>query len=81
MVKHSQTIHWLLPKNCLSVFDHFWGLALKGLIKYYILCNFVETKQIFTRSLRTTIKTNNQVKISQKLKNLQRRIYELIDHL
>ena len=20
-----------LPTNCLSVFDHFWGLALKGL--------------------------------------------------
>ena len=31
MVKHAQTIHWLLPSNCLSVFDHFVGLALKGL--------------------------------------------------
>ena len=29
MIKHTQTIHWLLPINCLSVFDHFVGLALK----------------------------------------------------
>ena len=31
MVKHTQTICRLLPTNCLSVFDHFVGLALKGL--------------------------------------------------
>ena len=30
MVKHTQTIPWLLPTNCLSVFDHFVRLALKG---------------------------------------------------
>ena len=30
MVKHTQTIRWLLPINCLNVFDHFLGLALKG---------------------------------------------------
>ena len=23
MVKHTQTIHWQVPTNCLSVFDHF----------------------------------------------------------
>ena len=32
MVKHTQTIRGLLPTNYLSVFDHFVGLALKGLI-------------------------------------------------
>ena len=31
MVKHTQTIRRLLAMNCLSVFDHFVGLALKGL--------------------------------------------------
>ena len=31
MVKHTQTIRRLLPMNYLSVFDHFVGLALKGL--------------------------------------------------
>ena len=33
MVKHTQTIRQLLPTNCLSVFDDFVALALKGLIK------------------------------------------------
>ena len=32
MVKHTQTIRRLLPMNCLSVFDHFANLALKGLM-------------------------------------------------
>ena len=32
MVKHIQTIHRMLSTNCLSVFDLFVGLALKGLI-------------------------------------------------
>ena len=31
MVKHTQTICRLLPTNCLSVSDHFVGLALKEL--------------------------------------------------
>ena len=30
-----KTICWLLPMNCLSVFDHFVGLVLKGLITYW----------------------------------------------
>ena len=32
MVRSSQTICQQQPTNCLSVFDHFVGLALKGLI-------------------------------------------------
>ena len=31
MVKHTQTIRRQEPTNCLSVFDNFVGLALKGL--------------------------------------------------
>ena len=31
MVKLTQTICGQQPTNCLSVFDHFVGLALKGL--------------------------------------------------
>ena len=27
----SNTLKQLVGNNCLSVFDHFWGLALKGL--------------------------------------------------
>ena len=32
MVKHTQTIHWQEARSCLSVFDHFVGLALKALL-------------------------------------------------
>ena len=31
MVKHTKTTRRLLPTHCLSVFDHFVGLALKGI--------------------------------------------------
>ena len=31
MVKHTQTIRRQIADNCLNVFDHFMGLALKGL--------------------------------------------------
>ena len=31
MVKHTQTIRREFLANCLSVLDHFVGLALKGL--------------------------------------------------
>ena len=31
MVKHTQTVRRQKPTNYLSVFDHFVGLALKGL--------------------------------------------------
>ena len=31
MVKHTQKIRQLFLTNCLSVFDDFFGLALKGL--------------------------------------------------
>ena len=32
MVKHTQTVRRCLPTNCFTVFDHFAGLALKGLL-------------------------------------------------
>ena len=39
MVKHIQTIRQLLAKNCLSVFDHFVGYALKVLMTTGLLIN------------------------------------------
>ena len=33
MIQHTQTIRQQQPTNCLSVFDHFVGLALKELTK------------------------------------------------
>ena len=35
MLKHTQTIRPQKPTNCLSVFDYFVGLALKGLSMTY----------------------------------------------
>ena len=38
MVQHTHMIRRVVPTNCLSVFDHFVGLALKGLsIKFILL--------------------------------------------
>ena len=31
MIKHTLTIHRLLPMNYFTVFDHFIGLVFKGL--------------------------------------------------
>ena len=36
MVKHTQTIRQQKPTNCLSVFDHFWGLPVKGMEVGYL---------------------------------------------
>ena len=36
MVKLIQTMTQLLLTNCLSVFDHFLGLVLKGLTVYFL---------------------------------------------
>ena len=46
MVKHTQTIRRLLPTNCLSVFDHCVGLALKGLILFVLLMTFINIQKI-----------------------------------
>ena len=40
MVKHTQTIRRLEPTNCLSVFDHYDGLTLKGL-KFFLHSKFL----------------------------------------
>ena len=39
MVKHTQTIRRQQRTNCVSVFDHFMGLVLRGLnVNLYCLC-------------------------------------------
>ena len=49
MVKHPQRIRQLLPTNCLSVFNHFVGLALKGLTNFRVFLTFVPTLLNFIR--------------------------------
>ena len=41
IVKHTQTIRRQQPTNCLSVFDHFLGLVLEGLI-----CSFFDAFKV-----------------------------------
>ena len=53
MVKNTQTIRRQKPTNCLSVFDHFVGLALKWLRKFDILSisilqNTLQFNRLFT---------------------------------
>ena len=61
MVKHTQTICRLLATNCLSVFDHFVGLALKGLqnfspmFHFYIPWRRQTTKSFLTYSRGTEV--------------------------
>ena len=52
MVKHSQTIRRLLPMNCLSAFDHFVGLVLKGLKR--------ELEQVVKYAPKSTVKILEQ---------------------
>ena len=44
MVKRIQTIHRLLLTNCLSLFDHFVGLALKG---FSYFSSFMQLLSVF----------------------------------
>ena len=47
MVKHIRIIRRQQPANCLSVFDHFVGLALKGLINV-LISSQTSLKIVFT---------------------------------
>ena len=66
MFKHTQTILWQQPTNCLSVFNHYVELTLKGLrinslftpeqCGQYSL--YSATKNSITRDLRSICKLN-----------------------
>ena len=59
MLKHAETIRRLLPTNCLSVSEHFVGLAIIGLIPPPN-CRFC------IKSLKIKIKQANNQKAYQK---------------
>ena len=50
MLKNTPTVRRLVPTNCLSVFDHFVGLALKGLKKNKVLLRII-VKNVILRTL------------------------------
>ena len=54
MVKHTQAIRGPQLTNCLSVFDHSVGLALKGLSLFlltYVEVLFIKNEVIFSKRL------------------------------
>ena len=51
MAKHTQTIRRQKPTNCLSVSDHFVGLALKGLNVNFAKKHFAYSPQLFGSSI------------------------------
>ena len=59
MVKHTQTIRRLLSTNCLSVFDHFVGLVLKGLKNGLIFRNCNRKRHLCLHTGLPKMKVNN----------------------
>ena len=55
MVRHAQTIRWLLPTDCLSVFDHFVGLAFKGLNVVFVYNGLKQNLMIFGKNELTAL--------------------------
>ena len=61
MVKHTQTIRWHLPMNCLIVFDHFIGLLwyhfVLGIVRFRYRHDLLKTCQtgIISESYRKII--------------------------
>ena len=49
MAKHTQTICRQQPTNCLSVFNHFVGLALKGLNNWKSTSKTIIVKVVFSK--------------------------------
>ena len=72
MVKHTQTIRRLLPTNCLSVFNYFVGLALKGLNKNKKRCEF--------RSLWIIFRWYMTIEISAKKFKASFPFFQLMHH-
>ena len=63
MIKQTQAVRRLLPTNCLSVFDHFVGLSLKGLSE--LIPNFLlslSTKIHYYEKYRMGLQVKNNSK-------------------
>ena len=72
MVKHIQTIRRQQPTNCLSVFDHFVGLALKGLNPSYANLPFlyITPKSYGFLTFSGVAETENYRKTGKKMPQL-----------
>ena len=76
MVKHTQTIRRQQPTNCLGVFDHFVGLALKELMKakkekkFVFIVDYSDTPNSFKLSLSYSFHNNLRSFLSLSFINL-----------
>ena len=60
MVKHIQIIRQQQQKNCLSVFDHFAGLALEGLILARYHCTTLSPVEYFIAPIQNYLVTTHR---------------------
>ena len=54
MVKHTQTIRRQQPANCLSVLDHFAGLALNLKFHFHLTDRILQFNDMNTRTQKLT---------------------------
>ena len=66
MVKRTQTFRRLLPTNCLSEFDHFMRLTLKGLI-----LEKIKLKVVCRQHQPCMVNSKNQERIQNPVKHLR----------
>ena len=66
MVKHTQTMCRQRSTNCLSMFDHFVGAALKGLMK---ILKYSIIAKLITKRHKTDVEiTFSMIKNIKKIK-------------
>ena len=72
MVKHIQTLRRLLLTNCLSVFDHFVGLVLKGLTIsiYYFSFEILIEFSLMDVNIVNTISNSSMHHVAEGVENI-----------
>ena len=60
MATHTEAIHRLLPANCLTVFDHFAGLALKG------LTHFIQSESLYNQNTPKKVFSEQRTILSRR---------------
>ena len=77
MFKHTQTVRLLLPTNCLGVFDHFVGLALKGLQLsapiYLLILAYSINRSLDENKFSDELKQSEVIPLYKKLDPLKKR--------
>ena len=78
MVKHTQTIRRQNPTNCLSLFDHFVELMLKGLNDWKI---FRQIRNKLKQKIKETEETKKNFCKKILLSASSKEIWKIIHHI